>query len=133
MIFHTLPASVKPLEAWKPQFCAQVLRIGEMLCSWPRIFKAPQELVDRTPLLVHRFDWISALISLPKRFARHPFPELETRQVYLVMACPGFVKIKNSRQAPLTLPVLKKQVVLVKIFVTQVCLTNVQEKMLLFL
>jgi len=100
-----------------------------MLCSWLSILKTPKQLVDRTPLFVQRLYWTDRFIGRPKLLARHSFPELKACQVCFVMACPGFVKIKDRRQVPLPLPILKEYVVLMKIFVAEACMADVQEKM----
>src|SRR6185436_13385159 len=99
-----------------------------MPCGRLGILQTPEQLVNRTPLLVQWLDGTDGFIGRPKLIARHALPELKPRQVCFVMAGPRLVKIQNRCQVPLPLAILKEEVVLVKILVTQACLTNVPEK-----
>src|SRR5690349_18301900 len=97
----------------------------EMLCGWLGILQTPEQLVNRTPLFVQWRYGTEGFIRPPKLGAHHPFPQLKPRQVYLVMAGPGLIKIQNRCQVPLPLPLLKEEVVFMKVFVTEAGPPNV--------
>jgi hypothetical protein len=68
-----------------------------MLGGGSGILEAPQQLVYRTPLFVQGLYWTDRFIRPPELVAQRAFPQLESRQVYLVMACPSVFSSRPAR------------------------------------